>query len=156
VADQFKVTYADHFIEARSRGLFINPAAAEIGFHRDTIYEWAKTHPEMERAMKLGKAKCALFYNNMLITIASTGIGNIAGVIFALKCVDAEEFREIFQPMLPAGEVMPESDLVLAQRLAFILSRAVRPPGSDAKLINGSARPVNGAATNGHGGTAHR
>jgi hypothetical protein len=151
VADQFKPTYADAVIDAMARGFTQQAAAAEIGFCRDTLRAWAKTHPEMERALKIGQAKRVLYLEQAHLTIMVTGIGNIAGSIFALKNADPEEWRDgpPPPPPLPAGAEV--SDLVLAQRLAYILSRAMAGAGANAKLIEGHARPNGAGAKNGHG-----
>jgi Helix-turn-helix domain len=154
LADEFKATHAAHIVEAMARGLTVQAAAAELGYCRDTIYAWAKDHPEMQRALKIGKAKRVLFFENLNITISSTGIGNIAGVIFALKNADPEEWRDGMPPPPAQQDAQGAIDLLmLAQKLAHILERGsnVLAAQRASKLIEGTARPNGAAVKNGHG-----
>lgn len=79
-------------ISLMAEGLSLTAAAAELGFHRDTIYEWAKVHPEFSDAVKLAKGKRILKLERDMLGAKDGPI--VTARIFALKNADPEEWRE--------------------------------------------------------------
>lgn len=75
-----------------SKGFSITAAAAAIGHHKDTIYEWAKKHPEFSDALKLGRGSRVLKLEHDLL--AAKDGPNVTSRIFALKNADPSEWRD--------------------------------------------------------------
>ena len=53
-------------LELFSKGLSIIQVAAEFNVSRDTIYEWAKVHPEFSDTLSTGIAKAEAFWETIL------------------------------------------------------------------------------------------
>lgn len=91
---KYKEHYCDLIIEHMSEGASITSFAAEIGVARSTIDEWASNYPEFSGAVKIGKAKCASWWEKLGRNNAITGDGNATLVIFGLKNMAPEDFRD--------------------------------------------------------------
>ena len=91
---KYKPAYCDLLIEHMSEGASMTSFAAEIGVARDTISEWANVHPEFSAAVKIGKAKCAAWWEKLGRSNAISGDGNATLVIFGLKNMAADDWRE--------------------------------------------------------------
>lgn len=91
---KYKETYCDLIIEHMSEGASITSFAAEIGVARSTIDEWAINYPEFSGAVKIGKAKCAAWWEKLGRSNAITGDGNATLVIFGLKNMAPDDFRD--------------------------------------------------------------
>ena len=91
---KYKETYCDLIIEHMSEGASITSFAAEIGVARSTIDEWANNYPEFSGAVKIGKAKCAAWWEKLGRSNAITGEGNATLVIFGLKNMAPDDFRD--------------------------------------------------------------
>lgn len=57
--------------------------AKNIGISETTIYEWKKSYPEFEKALKIGKQQANFLIENKLFEKARSG--NTAAIIFWLK-----------------------------------------------------------------------
>lgn len=79
-------------IALMEQGFSLTAAAAKIGHHRDTIYEWAKKHPEFSDAIKLARG-LRVFKLEADLLSAKDG-PNVTSRIFALKNADATEWRD--------------------------------------------------------------
>jgi hypothetical protein len=88
----YKPAYGDEIISLMATGLSLTAAAADLGFHRDTIYAWAEKHPEFSDALKLAKAKRVLCLEKDLLTAKDGPV--VTSRIFALKNADPTEWRE--------------------------------------------------------------
>lgn len=88
----YKPEFGNEMISLMAEGLSLTAAAAELGFHRDTIYEWAKVHPEFSDAVKLAKGKRILKLERDMLGAKDGPI--VTARIFALKNADPEEWRE--------------------------------------------------------------
>ena len=69
-----------------SQGFSFESFAATIKVHRDTLYEWCKTHSQFSDAKKIGK-DASLFWWEQLGRGLATGKlkGNVASWIFSMK-----------------------------------------------------------------------
>jgi hypothetical protein len=76
-----------------STGLSLTAAAADLGFHRQRVYEWAEKHKELADAIKLARGKRVAFLEKQLLDSGMPGPA-ITARIFALKNADPEEWRE--------------------------------------------------------------
>lgn len=86
--------YCDMIVEHMSEGASATSFAAEIDVSRSTITEWADTYPEFSAAVTRAKAKCAAWWERVGRTNAVTGNGNATLVIFGLKNMGAEDWRD--------------------------------------------------------------
>ncbi|MCH4542726.1 DNA-packaging protein [Ochrobactrum sp. A-1] len=77
-----------------SEGASLTSFAAEIGVARSSINEWMENHAEFSEAVKIGKAKCAAWWEKVGRSNAITGDGNATLVIFGLKNMGAEDWRD--------------------------------------------------------------
>lgn len=93
---KYKPAYAELMIEHMTEGASIASFAAEIGVARSTINQWAEDHEDFSEALKVGKAKCAAWWETRLrsIALAGGGPGAATAVIFGLKNMAAEDWRE--------------------------------------------------------------
>lgn len=88
----YKPNYGEEMISLMAMGLSLTAAAAELGFHRDTIYAWEAAHPEFSDALKLARGKRVLSLERGLLE-AKDG-PTVTSRIFALKNADREEWRD--------------------------------------------------------------
>ena len=91
---KYSPAYCDLVIEHMSDGASLTSFAAEIGVARSSINEWMENHPEFSEAVKIGKAKCAAWWEKLGRSNAVSGDGNATLVIFGLKNMGAEDWRE--------------------------------------------------------------
>jgi len=67
----YKEIYCDQIIKFMGHGHSIKAFAASIGKHSDTIFEWAKRHPEFSVAIKKGKEQCQLWWEKLGMALAA-------------------------------------------------------------------------------------
>jgi transposase len=75
-----------------SEGLSLAAAAAEIGIHRQRVYEWEQRHPKFADTVKLARVKRQLFLERRLLSAKDSPV--VTSTIFALKNAGAEDWRE--------------------------------------------------------------
>jgi hypothetical protein len=90
----YKEAYCDLVIEHMTEGASLTSFAAEIGVARSTINEWMEHNPEFSEAVKIGKAKCSAWWEKIGRANAKDGGGNATLVIFGLKNMAADDWRE--------------------------------------------------------------
>lgn len=88
----FKPEYGEEILSLMADGLSLAASAAELGFHRQRVYEWKERHPEFADAIKLAQAKRQLFLERRLLN-ADTG-PVVTSTIFALKNAAPDDWRE--------------------------------------------------------------
>lgn len=86
--------YCEQIIEHMSEGASMTSFAAEIEVDRSSLNEWMDKHPEFSQAVKIGKAKCASWWERVGRTNAVEGGGNATLVIFGLKNMAADDWRD--------------------------------------------------------------
>lgn len=91
---KYQKAYCDLVIEHMNEGASLTSFAAEIGVARSSINEWMEEHEEFSEAVKIAKAKCAAWWEKKGRTLAVDGGGNATLVIFGLKNMAAEDWRE--------------------------------------------------------------
>lgn len=91
---KYKPEYCDAVIQHMENGASITSFAASIDVARSTINEWISKHPEFSDAVKIAKAKCAAWWESLGRNNAISGDGNATLVIFGLKNMAAEDWRE--------------------------------------------------------------
>lgn len=88
----FKDSFGDEILGLMASGLSLVAAAAELGFHRQRVYEWVDKHPEFADTVKLAKAKRQLFLERRLL--AEEAGPKVTATIFALKNAAPDDWRE--------------------------------------------------------------
>jgi len=91
---KYKPEYCQMVVDHMAEGASLTSFAADIDVSRSTITEWADNHPEFSAAVKKGKAKCAAWWERLGRNNAITGDGNATLVIFGLKNMAAEDWRD--------------------------------------------------------------
>jgi len=86
--------YCDDVVKHMEQGASLTSFAASIDVCRDTITEWANTHPEFSLSVKRGKAKCASWWESVARTGAVGGESNPALIIFGLKNMSPHDWRD--------------------------------------------------------------
>lgn len=83
----------DEILSLMAQGLSLAAAAADIGIHRQRVYEWVERHPEFADTVKLAQAKRQLFLERRLLNNELAG-PQITSTIFALKNTNHEDWRD--------------------------------------------------------------
>lgn len=91
---KYRPEYCDMVVEHMSEGASLTSFAAEIDVSRETISEWSRVHPEFSVAVKKGKAKCAAWWERLGRTGAMGGDVNPTLVIFGLKNMSPDDWRD--------------------------------------------------------------
>lgn len=91
---KFKPEYCEMIVEHMSEGASITSFAASIDVARSTINEWADNHVEFSEAVKRAKAKCASWWERLGREGAMGGEVNPTLVIFGLKNMSADDWRD--------------------------------------------------------------
>jgi len=86
--------YCQAVIEHMSEGASLTSFAASVDCSRATINVWMDAHPEFLEAVKIGKSKCATWWEKVSRTNAVEGGGNATLCIFGLKNMAPDEWRE--------------------------------------------------------------
>lgn len=86
-------TMGDEILKLMAQGLSLAAAAAEIGIHRQRVYEWVDRHPDFADTVKLAQSKRQLFLERRLLDTSLAG-PQITSTIFALKNTNHEDWRD--------------------------------------------------------------
>lgn len=89
---EFKPQYGEEILGLMATGLSLTAAAAELGFHRQRVYEWVEKHPEFADAVKLAMAKRQLFLEKRLLSADQGPV--VTSTIFALKNAAPVDWRD--------------------------------------------------------------
>ena len=100
----YKPEYCDAVIEHMAEGASLTSFDASVGAARSTINEWMEHNEEFSEAVKRGKAVCAAWWEKVGRTQALDGKGNATLVIFGLKNMAAEDWREKTQHELTGAD----------------------------------------------------
>lgn len=79
-------------ITLMAEGLSLTAAMAELGYHRQTAYDWQDKYPEFSDAVKIGQAKRQLFLERRLLKANSSPV--VTSSIFALKNTGTGDWRD--------------------------------------------------------------
>jgi hypothetical protein len=75
-----------------SEGLSLAAAAAELGFHRQRVYEWTERYPDFADTVKLAQAKRQAFLERRLLSADDGPV--VTSTIFALKNAGPDDWRD--------------------------------------------------------------
>lgn len=90
----YKPTYCDQAVEHLALGYSLTSFAGKIGHSRDSIYRWMDEHEEFSGAVKKGRAKGQALWEQRLAAMAVNGGGNATAIIFAMKNLYQDDWRE--------------------------------------------------------------
>lgn len=133
-------------------GLSVTAASAAMGFCPDTIYEWARRHPDFSENLKHAKASRTLYYERKLNGCVDGPA--VAAAIFGLKNCAPAEWRDKHEvvtktadddPLLAFlksidGRVMRPVEPVTIEGECQDVTSVTAPP-----QIEGPPRPIQGA-----------
>lgn len=88
----FTPILGEEILSLMASGLSLAASAAEIGIHRQRVYEWMDRHPEFADTVKLAQAKRQLFLERRLLTADAGPV--VTSTIFALKNAGPEDWRD--------------------------------------------------------------
>lgn len=91
---KYRPEYCDAIIEHMSEGASMTSFAAQVGVARSTIGQWMQDYPEFKEAAEAAKAKCAAWWEKVARSNAQTGDGSAALVIFGLKNMSPEDWKD--------------------------------------------------------------
>lgn len=64
----YKPEYCDKLIEHMAKGLSFESFAGSVGVCRNTLYDWAKAHPEFDKAKDMALERARIFWEQLGIT----------------------------------------------------------------------------------------
>lgn len=88
----FKPQYGEEILQLMATGLSLAAAAAELGIHRQRVYEWEESHAEFADTIKLARSKRQLFLERRLLGATEGPV--VTSSIFALKNAAGEDWRD--------------------------------------------------------------
>lgn len=88
----FKPEMGEEILQLMASGLSLAASAAELGIHRQRVYEWMDRHPEFADTVKLAQAKRQLFLERRLLSADQGPV--VTSTIFALKNAGPEDWRD--------------------------------------------------------------
>ena len=88
----YRPTMGDEILQSMAGGLSLAAAAAELGIHRQRVYEWMERHPDFADTVKLAQAKRQLFLERRLLAADQGPV--VTSTIFALKNAGPEDWRD--------------------------------------------------------------
>jgi hypothetical protein len=91
---KYKPEYCEKAVEIMSEGYSIAGLAGKLRIDTDTIYEWAKVHPEFSDALKRARRAAACWWEDRARAVAAGEAGSAPMVIFALKNRVSDEWRD--------------------------------------------------------------
>lgn len=91
---EYKPEYCQAIIDHMEEGASITSFAASISVARSSINEWMDRYPEFSEAVKIGKAKCAAWWEKAGRKSATEGGGSATLVIFGLTNMGADDWKQ--------------------------------------------------------------
>lgn len=88
----FQESYAEEILQLMAEGLSLAAAAAELGIHRQRVYDWEEKHPEFADTIKLARSKRQLFLERRLLAAEAGPV--VTSSIFALKNAAGDDWRD--------------------------------------------------------------
>lgn len=85
-------TIGREVIELMATGLSLTAAMADLGYHRQTAYDWQEKYPEFSDAVKIGQSKRQAFLERRLLAAELGPV--VTSSIFALKNTGTGDWRD--------------------------------------------------------------
>ena len=103
-------TLGEEILQLMASGLSLAASAAELGIHRQRVYEWMDVHPEFADTVKLAQAKRQLFLERRLLSAAEGPV--VTSTIFALKNAGPDDWRDKHEVEQKIGVTDPLANLL--------------------------------------------
>lgn len=88
----YKPAMGEEILQSMAQGLSLAAAAADLGIHRQRVYDWMKSHPDFADTIKLAQAKRQAFLEKRLLTAKEGPV--VTSTIFALKNAGPDDWRD--------------------------------------------------------------
>lgn len=88
----FTPEMGEEILTLMASGLSLAAAAADLGIHRQRVYEWEERHPEFADTIRLARSKRQLFLERRLLAADASPV--VTSTIFALKNAAGEDWRD--------------------------------------------------------------
>jgi hypothetical protein len=88
----FEPRFAEEILSLMAEGLSLAAAAAELGIHRQRVYDWEAKHAEFADTIKLARSKRQLFLERRLLKATEGPV--VTSSIFALKNAAGDDWRD--------------------------------------------------------------
>lgn len=88
----YQPQFGEEILALMASGLSLAASAAELGFHRQRVYDWMERHPDFADTVKLAQVKRQLFLERRLLSAEAGPV--VTSTIFALKNAGPEDWRE--------------------------------------------------------------
>lgn len=85
-------TLGGEILSLMSEGLSLAASAAELGFHRQRVYDWIERYPDFADTIKLAQAKRQAFLERRLLSASDGPV--VTSTIFALKNAGPDDWRD--------------------------------------------------------------
>lgn len=124
-------------IAEMAKGYSMTAAMAQMGFHRQTGYDWMAAYPEFSDAVKIGQGKRQLFLEKRLMDADAGPV--VTSSMFALKNTGTGDWRDRVTNEVTGADggaivtrdETPLTDNDIARRIAFSLAKGVRAMKDD-------------------------
>lgn len=118
----FDPKFGEEILALMSEGISLAAAAAELGIHRQRVYEWEERFAEFADTIKVARGKRQLFLERRLLGASEGPI--VTSSIFALKNAAPDDWREKSEITGKDGErLIPESTGDIAAALLGVLTK---------------------------------
>lgn len=77
-----------------SEGYSLASVSGKLGVSRDSLFEWAKVHPNFSDAVSMGRANGMLVWEDRLAKIAVDGSGNANATRFAMTNLYRDDWND--------------------------------------------------------------
>lgn len=94
----YKTDHCRRVVAFMTRGYSLTAFAGHLGVGRDTVDQWAKTHPRFGQAIRRAQAARVYYWEKRLITSERV---RVTPIMFALKNACPDEWRQPAED--PAG-----------------------------------------------------
>jgi hypothetical protein len=86
--------YGEDIVALATDGASLLECALEIGVSKQTLFNWGEEHPEFLDALNRAKAKRQIWWERVHRSCASTGTGNAASIMFGLKNIAPDDYKD--------------------------------------------------------------
>ena len=90
----YKPEFCDIAVEFLKDGYSVTALAGHLHCARSSVFKWAEENEAFSDALKTGQALAALWWENKLREVASTGVGSASAAIFGVKNRSRDEWKE--------------------------------------------------------------
>ena len=106
---KYRKKHCNEVIATMTKGQSLTAFCAEINVDKDTVYQWAKKHPEFTDALKTAQRNCQAFWEKML---QATAMGKMPGAslgaqIFWLKNRFPNDWRDKIEQEVTMSNIEP-------------------------------------------------